>query len=132
MTQSADKGKGKLREAGVDYHEFPTPGKIAIAPTKQMINQRDLALAYSPGVAFACEEIVANPLNAARFTARSNLVGVVTNGTAALGLGDIGALASKPGMGSQAGVFQNVARIQEFVLQADQLGSPQPLHRNGP
>ncbi|MFM0559246.1 hypothetical protein PQQ80_05095, partial [Paraburkholderia sediminicola] len=64
-----------IREAALDYHEFPTPGKIAIAPTKQMINQRDLALAYSPGVAFACEEIVENPLNAARFTARSNLVG---------------------------------------------------------
>src|SRR6266702_8698692 len=88
--------QGKLREAALDYHEFPTPGKIAIAPTKQMINQRDLALAYSPGVAFACEEIVANPLNAARLTARSNLVGVVTNGTAVLGRGNIGPLASKP------------------------------------
>lgn len=71
-TQSSS--KAKLREAALDYHEFPTPGKIAIAPTKQMINQRDLALAYSPGVAYACEEIVENPLNAARFTARSNLV----------------------------------------------------------
>jgi len=67
----------KLREAALDYHEFPTPGKIAIAPTKQLMNQRDLALAYSPGVAAACEEIVKDPLNAARFTARSNLVGVV-------------------------------------------------------
>ncbi|MFM0014809.1 NADP-dependent malic enzyme, partial [Paraburkholderia sediminicola] len=92
----------KLREAALDYHEFPTPGKIAIAPTKQMINQRDLALAYSPGVAFACEEIVENPLNAARFTARSNLVGVVTNGTAVLGLGNIGPLASKPVMEGKA------------------------------
>src|ERR1700748_3902277 len=91
-----------IREAAVDSHEFPTPGKIAIAPTKQMINQRDLSLAYSPGVAFACEEIVANPLNAARFTARSNLVGVVTNGTAVLGLGNIGPLAAKPGMEGQA------------------------------
>ncbi|MFL9933492.1 NADP-dependent malic enzyme, partial [Paraburkholderia sp. RL18-103-BIB-C] len=79
-----------IREAALDYHEFPTPGKLAITPTKQMINQRDLALAYSPGVAFACEEIVENPMNAARFTARSNLVGVVTNGTAVLGLGNIG------------------------------------------
>src|SRR6202011_1623727 len=83
-TNSPNSPNTKLREAALDYHEFPTPGKIAIAPTKQMINQRDLALAYSPGVAFACEEIVANPLNAARFTARSNLVGGVTNGTAVL------------------------------------------------
>src|SRR5260370_8417780 len=86
MATPADSAKAKLREAALDYHEFPTPGKIAIAPTKQMINQRDLALAYSPGVAFACEEIVANPLNAARFTARSNLLGPVPNPTPVLRL----------------------------------------------
>src|ERR1700732_3795568 len=107
----------KLREAALDYHEFPTPGKIAIAPTKQMINQRDLALAYSPGVAFACEEIVANPLNAARFTARSNLVGVVTNGTAVLGLGNIGPLASKPVMEGKAVLFKKFAGIDVFDIE---------------
>src|SRR5271168_5361686 len=109
----------KLREAALDYHEFPTPGKIAIAPTKQMINQRDLALAYSPGVAFACEEIVENPLNAARFTARSNLVGVVTNGTAVLGLGNIGPLASKPVMEGKAVLFKKFAGIDVFDIEVD-------------
>ena len=74
----------ELRRAALEYHEFPTPGKIAIAPTKQLINQRDLALAYSPGVAAACEEIAADPANAFRFTARGNLVAVITNGTAVL------------------------------------------------
>src|SRR6202789_4311051 len=113
----------KLREAALDYHEFPTPGKIAIAPTKQMINQRDLALAYSPGVAFACEEIVANPLNAARFTARSNLVGVVTNGTAVLGLGNIGPLASKPVMEGKGCLFKKFAGIDVFDIEIDELDS---------
>lgn len=79
-----------LRDAALDYHEFPVPGKIAIAPTKQMTNQRDLSLAYSPGVAAACEEIVKDPANAFRFTARGNLVAVITNGSAVLGLGNIG------------------------------------------
>ncbi|WP_183796320.1 NADP-dependent malic enzyme [Paraburkholderia fungorum] len=110
----------KLREAALDYHEFPTPGKIAIAPTKQMINQRDLALAYSPGVAFACEEIVENPLNAARFTARSNLVGVVTNGTAVLGLGNIGPLASKPVMEGKAVLFKKFAGIDVFDIELNE------------
>src|SRR6202789_1223691 len=120
MTTPADSAKAKLREAALDYHEFPTPGKIAIAPTKQMINQRDLALAYSPGVAFACEEIVANPLNAARFTARSNLVGVVTNGTAVLGLGNIGPLASKPVMEGKAVLFKKFAGIDVFDIELDE------------
>ena len=79
-----------LRRAALEYHEFPQPGKISIAPTKQLVNQRDLALAYSPGVAAACEAIVENPSNAARYTSRANLVGVITNGTAVLGLGAIG------------------------------------------
>src|SRR5258705_12165706 len=112
--------QGKLREAALDYHEFPSPGKIAIAPTKQMINQRDLALAYSPGVAFACEEIVENPLNAARFTARSNLVGVVTNGTAGLGLGNIGPLASKPVMEGKAVLFKKFAGIDVFDIELNE------------
>ncbi|MCC8403469.1 NADP-dependent malic enzyme [Paraburkholderia sp. MMS20-SJTN17] len=110
----------KLREAALDYHEFPTPGKIAIAPTKQMLNQRDLALAYSPGVAFACEEIVESPLNAARFTARSNLVGVVTNGTAVLGLGNIGPLASKPVMEGKAVLFKKFAGIDVFDIEINE------------
>jgi len=110
----------KLREAALDYHEFPTPGKIAIAATKQMINQRDLALAYSPGVAFACEAIVEDPLNAARFTARSNLVGVVTNGTAVLGLGNIGPLASKPVMEGKAVLFKKFAGIDVFDIELNE------------
>ncbi|CAH2805928.1 MAG: NADP-dependent malic enzyme (EC [uncultured Paraburkholderia sp.] len=110
----------KLREAALDYHEFPTPGKLAITPTKQMLNQRDLALAYSPGVAFACEEIVENPMNAARFTARSNLVGVVTNGTAVLGLGNIGPFASKPVMEGKAVLFKKFAGIDVFDIELNE------------
>ena len=117
---TSQSSKAKLREAALDYHEFPTPGKVAIAPTKQMINQRDLALAYSPGVAFACEEIVENPLNAARFTARSNLVGVVTNGTAVLGLGNIGPLASKPVMEGKAVLFKKFAGIDVFDIELNE------------
>jgi malate dehydrogenase (oxaloacetate-decarboxylating)(NADP+) len=118
MTKQSD--QSAFREAALDYHEFPTPGKIAIAPTKQMINQRDLSLAYSPGVAFACEEIVANPLNAARFTARSNLVGVVSNGTAVLGLGNIGPLASKPVMEGKAVLFKKFAGIDVFDIELNE------------
>lgn len=110
----------KLRDAALDYHEFPVPGKIAVTPTKQMLNQRDLALAYSPGVAAACEEIQANPLNAARFTARSNLVGVVTNGTAVLGLGDIGPLAAKPVMEGKAVLFKKFAGIDVFDIEINE------------
>jgi malate dehydrogenase (oxaloacetate-decarboxylating)(NADP+) len=118
---STNPAKTTLREAALDYHEFPTPGKIAIAPTKQVINQRDLSLAYSPGVAFACEAIVENPLNAARFTARSNLVGVVTNGTAVLGLGNIGPLASKPVMEGKAVLFKKFAGIDVFDIELNEL-----------
>ncbi|OUL78265.1 phosphate acyltransferase, partial [Paraburkholderia hospita] len=109
-----------FRQAALDYHEFPTPGKLTIAPTKQMINQRDLSLAYSPGVAFACEAIVENPMNAARFTARSNLVGVVTNGTAVLGLGNIGPLASKPVMEGKAVLFKKFAGIDVFDIELNE------------
>ncbi|SAL71749.1 malic enzyme [Caballeronia arvi] len=118
MNKQSD--KAAFREAALDYHEFPSPGKVAVAPTKQMINQRDLSLAYSPGVAFACEEIVANPLNAARFTARANLVGVVSNGTAVLGLGDIGPLASKPVMEGKAVLFKKFAGIDVFDIELNE------------
>jgi len=107
----------QLRQAALEYHEFPTPGKISIAATKQLLNQRDLALAYSPGVASACEEIVADPANAFRYTARGNLVAVVTNGTAVLGLGDIGPLASKPVMEGKAVLFKKFAGIDVFDLE---------------
>src|SRR5688500_14141487 len=109
--------RAELRRAGLEYHEFPTPGKVAIAPTKQLINQRDLALAYSPGVAAACEEIVADPVNAFRYTARGNLVAVITNGTAVLGLGDIGPLAAKPVMEGKAVLFKKFAGIDVFDIE---------------
>ena len=107
---NADDKRAELRRAALEYHEFPTPGKVAIAATKQLVNQRDLALAYSPGVAAACEEIVADPANAFRYTSRGNLVAVITNGTAVLGLGDIGPLAAKPVMEGKARAVQEVRR----------------------
>jgi malate dehydrogenase (oxaloacetate-decarboxylating)(NADP+) len=107
----------ELRRAALEYHEFPTPGKLAISATKQMTNQRDLALAYSPGVAAACEEIAADPANAFRYTARGNLVAVVTNGTAVLGLGDIGPLAAKPVMEGKAVLFKKFAGIDVFDIE---------------
>ena len=88
----------QLSRSALDYHRMPTPGKISILPTKGLSNQRDLALAYSPGVAAACTEIANNPAEAATLTTRANLVAVVSNGTAVLGLGNIGPLASKPVM----------------------------------
>src|SRR5215469_9960805 len=91
-----------LKKVALDYHEAEPPGKIAIAATKPIANQADLALAYSPGVAHACEEIVSDPSAASRLTARGNLVAVVSNGTAVLGLGDIGPLAAKPVMEGKA------------------------------
>jgi malate dehydrogenase (oxaloacetate-decarboxylating)(NADP+) len=112
--------RAELRRAALEYHEFPTPGKIAIAATKQMVNQRDLALAYSPGVAAACEEIVADPANAFRYTARGNLVAVVTNGTAVLGLGDIGPLAAKPVMEGKGVLFKKFAGIDVFDLEINE------------
>jgi malate dehydrogenase (oxaloacetate-decarboxylating)(NADP+) len=109
--------RAELRRAALEYHEFPTPGKVAIASTKQLINQRDLALAYSPGVAAACEEIVADPVNAFRYTSRGNLVAVITNGTAVLGLGDIGPLAAKPVMEGKAVLFKKFAGIDVFDIE---------------
>ncbi len=104
-TPIASKVRESLRQAALDYHEFPIPGKLAVTATKQLTNQHDLALAYSPGVAAACEEIAADPLNAYRYTARGNLVAVITNGTAVLGLGNIGPLAAKPVMEGKAVLF---------------------------
>ena len=114
---TAEERQAELRQAALEYHEFPTPGKIAISATKQMINQRDLALAYSPGVAAACEEIVEDPANVFRYTSRGNLVAVVTNGTAVLGLGNIGPLASKPVMEGKGVLFKKFAGIDVFDLE---------------
>jgi len=112
--------KALLRRAALEYHEFPKPGKIAIAATKQMVNQHDLALAYSPGVAAPCEEIVKDPAAAFKYTARGNLVGVISNGTAVLGLGDIGALASKPVMEGKGVLFKKFAGVDVFDIEIDE------------
>ena len=119
MSNPEDK-RAQLRRAALEYHEFPTPGKIAIAATKQLVNQRDLALAYSPGVAAACEEIVADPANAFRYTSRGNLVAVITNGTAVLGLGDIGPLAAKPVMEGKGVLFKKFAGIDVFDIEVNE------------
>jgi len=114
---NTEQQRADLRQAALEYHEFPTPGKLAISATKQLVNQRDLALAYSPGVAAACEEIVADPANAFRYTSRGNLVAVITNGTAVLGLGNIGPLAAKPVMEGKAVLFKKFAGIDVFDLE---------------
>ncbi|HYD74664.1 NADP-dependent malic enzyme [Ramlibacter sp.] len=110
----------ELRRAALEYHEHPAPGKIALHATKQLLNQHDLALAYSPGVAAPCEEIVRDPAEAFRYTARGNLVGVVTNGTAVLGLGDIGPLASKPVMEGKGVLFKKFAGIDVFDIELNE------------
>ncbi|MBL8806767.1 MAG: NADP-dependent malic enzyme [Rhodospirillales bacterium] len=110
----------KLRDSALEYHRLPTPGKLAIVATKPLNNQRDLALAYSPGVAAACEAIVADPAEAATVTSRANLVAVITNGTAVLGLGAIGALASKPVMEGKAVLFKKFAGIDVFDIEIDE------------
>ena len=117
MSTLSEQKAAELRLAALEYHEFPTPGKIAIAATKQMINQRDLSLAYSPGVAAACEEIVADPANAFKYTSRGNLVAVITNGTAVLGLGNIGPLAAKPVMEGKGVLFKKFAGIDVFDIE---------------
>ena len=119
VSNSEDKG-AQLRQAALEYHQFPTPGKIAVSATKQLVNQHDLALAYSPGVAAPCEEIVKDPNNAYKYTARGNLVAVITNGTAVLGLGDIGPLASKPVMEGKGVLFKKFAGIDVFDLEIDE------------
>ncbi len=120
MSLSPEAKRVELRNAALEYHEFPTPGKIAIAATKQLTNQRDLALAYSPGVAAPCEEIVKDPDAAFRYTSRGNLVGVVTNGTAVLGLGDIGPLAGKPVMEGKGVLFKKFAGIDVFDIEINE------------
>jgi len=112
--------RAELRRAALEYHEFPTPGKLAIHATKQLVNQHDLALAYSPGVAAPCEEIVKDPNAAFKYTSRGNLVAVISNGTAVLGLGDIGPLASKPVMEGKAVLFKKFAGIDVFDLEIDE------------
>src|SRR5688500_19623850 len=111
------------RADALDYHEFPRPGKIAVVPTKPLNNQRDLSLAYSPGVADPCLAIRTDPNHAYRYTAKGNLVAVVTNGTAVLGLGNIGALAGKPVMEGKANLFKQFADLDVFDLE---VGSEDP------
>ena len=119
-TAQAEEKRAQLRRAALEYHEFPTPGKISIAATKQLVNQHDLALAYSPGVAAPCEEIVKDPAAAFKYTSRGNLVGVITNGTAVLGLGDIGPLAGKPVMEGKGVLFKKFADIDVFDIEINE------------
>jgi malate dehydrogenase (oxaloacetate-decarboxylating)(NADP+) len=114
------KEREQLRTAALFYHRNPKPGKVAIQPTKQLANQYDLSMAYSPGVAAACEEIAALPAEASTLTSRANLVGVITNGTAVLGLGAIGPLAAKPVMEGKAVLFKKFANIDAFDLEIDE------------
>ena len=119
-TADIEEKRAELRRAALEYHEFPSPGKIAIAATKQLVNQHDLALAYSPGVAAPCEEIVKDPSNAFKYTSRGNLVAVITNGTAVLGLGDIGPLAAKPVMEGKGVLFKKFAGIDVFDIEINE------------
>jgi malate dehydrogenase (oxaloacetate-decarboxylating)(NADP+) len=117
MTDQLTPAEAALRDAARDYHRLPIPGKIAVSPTKPLTNQRDLSLAYSPGVAYPCLDIAADPNLAALYTARGNLVGVITNGTAVLGLGDIGPLAAKPVMEGKGCLFKKFANIDVFDIE---------------
>ncbi|MDB5807109.1 MAG: hypothetical protein JWN73_4431 [Betaproteobacteria bacterium] len=110
----------KIKQAALDYHRLPKPGKISVTPIKQLTNQRDLALAYTPGVAFACMEIKADPATARLYTSRANLVAVITNGSAVLGLGNIGPLASKPVMEGKAVLFKKFAGIDVFDIEINE------------
>ena len=116
-----ERRQDNLRQAALDYHEFPRPGKLEVRATKPLANGRDLALAYSPGVAEACLEIKSDPATASRYTARGNLVAVVSNGTAVLGLGNIGAAASKPVMEGKAVLFKKFANIDCFDIEVNEL-----------
>ena len=120
-----------FRKAALDYHRLPRPGKLSVEATKRMANQRDLALAYSPGVAAACEAIAADPRRARDYTARANLVAVITNGTAVLGLGNIGPLASKPVMEGKAVLFKKFAGIDVFDLEVDASDVDRFVRRRG-
>lgn len=119
-TDNRNTDKEQFEQAALHYHAHPRPGKISVTPSKQLANQRDLALAYSPGVAVPCLEIQRDPSLAAKYTARSNLVGVITNGTAVLGLGNIGALASKPVMEGKGVLFKKFAGIDVFDIEIAQ------------
>jgi malate dehydrogenase (oxaloacetate-decarboxylating)(NADP+) len=112
--------KTSFDQAALDYHRLPTPGKISVVPTKGLTNQRDLALAYSPGVAAASRLIAKDPTEVGRLTARANLVGVITNGTAVLGLGAIGPLAAKPVMEGKGVLFKKFANIDVFDIELDE------------
>lgn len=109
-----------LKEEALRFHRYPTPGKISVTPTKMLSNQRDLSLAYSPGVAYACLEIQSDPLQADYLTSRANLVAVISNGTAVLGLGNIGALAGKPVMEGKGVLFKKFAGIDVFDIEIDE------------
>ncbi len=109
-----------LKQEALKFHEFPVAGKIKVVPTKSFATQRDLALAYSPGVAEPCLEIEKNPQDAYRYTAKGNLVAVISNGTAVLGLGDIGALASKPVMEGKGVLFNKFAGIDVFDIEINE------------
>jgi len=117
---TSPQARAELRRAALEYHEFPSPGKVAIQATKQLVNQHDLSLAYSPGVAAPCEEIVKDPNNAYKYTSRGNLVAVITNGTAVLGLGDIGPLAAKPVMEGKGVLFKKFAGIDVFDIEINE------------
>ena len=119
-SHNSAEARAELRRAALEYHEFPTPGKVAIQATKQLVNQHDLALAYSPGVAAPCEEIVKDPNAAFKYTSKGNLVAVISNGTAVLGLGDIGPLASKPVMEGKGVLFKKFAGIDVFDLEIEE------------
>ncbi|MEZ5729229.1 MAG: hypothetical protein R3E48_15305 [Burkholderiaceae bacterium] len=119
-TDSREEAERALRGAALDYHRLPTRGKISVTPTKPLSNQRDLSLAYSPGVAYACLEIRDDPAMAAEYTSRANLVGAITNGTAVLGLGDIGPLAGKPVMEGKGCLFKKFAGIDVFDIELDE------------
>ncbi|CAN0127030.1 unnamed protein product, partial [Phaeothamnion confervicola] len=110
----------ELKKSALEYHRLPRPGKISVMPTKQLTNQRDLALAYTPGVAAACLEIVRDPRESINMTSRGNLIGVITNGTAVLGLGAIGPLAAKPVMEGKAVLFKKFAGIDVFDIEIDE------------
>ena len=123
MDSSSDKKeelRQQLRAAALEYHQFPRPGKIAVTPIKGLLNQRDLALAYSPGVAAPCEEIVKDPAASYKYTSRGNLVAVISNGTAVLGLGNIGPLASKPVMEGKGVLFKKFAAIDVFDIEINE------------
>ena len=119
MTQQLSAAEAALREAALEYHRTPVRGKISVTPTKPLSNQRDLSLAYSPGVAYPCLDIQADPAKAFDYTSRGNLVGVITNGTAVLGLGDIGPLAGKPVMEGKGCLFKKFAGVDVFDIELD-------------